>query len=232
MSDLNPSIRQYLAKLETLSKESTPGGFWDQMLSQFKESTNYGSLDGLDQAGFEQLVRLLNRSAKMGFAFKPTAPGVKSIAQDKDYRRERRRARIVNKIINWIYGSRFFTSKGTWEHMPALQFMRTYGMLDDYEAFISPLKIKSDMSQVRHYYHMRLIGQLVKEHVGDRPLNIVEIGSGAGNLAYFLWSSGLVNSYTFVDLPEMLLLSGRTIQQYVPGANILFEDSPKDSLSE
>ncbi len=41
MSKLNPSIQKYLVKLEALSRDSTPGGFWDEMLSKFKESTDY-----------------------------------------------------------------------------------------------------------------------------------------------------------------------------------------------
>jgi hypothetical protein len=45
---------------------------------------------------------------------------------------------------------------------------------------------------------------------------LLEIGAGAGNLAYFLTLLGRVRSYTIVDLPQMLIHAGYTVQRRIP----------------
>ncbi len=49
--------------------------------------------------------------------------------------------------------------------------------------------------------------------VKGKPLHVVEIGAGYGGLAYFMLKSGLVASYTIIDLPENLKISAFYLSQ-------------------
>jgi hypothetical protein len=100
--------------------------------------------------------------------------------------------------------------------------------LEAYEQFISPLAIQSNMPTARHFFYKTKIEQLARQHLDKPLLDICEIGAGAGNLALFLYKSGIVRNYVIVDLPEMLILSAYTLGKYIPDARLVFADELED----
>lgn len=86
------------------------------------------------------------------------------------------------------------------------------------------------MSVARHWYYARQIDELAARAVGDGPLDVLEIGGGAGNLALFLARMGRVRSYTIVDLPEMLVHSAYTIQRYEEQAGLSFDPGARPEV--
>jgi hypothetical protein len=83
------------------------------------------------------------------------------------------------------------------------------------------------MSSARHWWYARQIVELARATQGARPLDVIEIGAGAGNLAIFLTRMGIVRSYTIVDLPQMLVHSAYTVQRHVPDADLSFNTAPQ-----
>ena len=73
-------------------------------------------------------------------------------------------------------------------------------------------------------YYARQIVDLVERSDLRRPLDVLEIGAGAGNLAYFLTTMGVVRSYTIVDLPQMLVHSAYTLQRRIPDLEMTFAE--------
>jgi hypothetical protein len=72
---------------------------------------------------------------------------------------------------------------------------------------------KSDLQNLRLFHFIK---ELLPEAFLARKLDIVEIGAGYGGLAYMLVKSGLVRSYTIIDLQENLQLNSFYISQNFP----------------
>jgi putative sugar O-methyltransferase len=121
--------------------------------------------------------------------------------------------------------SRRLTAKGLGvdadelEHARALDFLDRAGTLDEYFAFIAPLGVRSSMSTARHWHYARRLRELA----GPGPHDVLEIGAGSGNLAWFLTQLGLVRSYTIVDLPQMLVYSAYALGTRVDGLQPRFD---------
>jgi SAM-dependent methyltransferase len=199
--------------LSTLSQGYRESAFWEGLLSGFKSSQAGREIDS---SRFETAVRQLNAQPKIGFLFEDLA------GKDRELRDLLRPPSLLSRAARRFGLSK--EPKGRYEHRYALGILKRLNLLDEYLAFIKPLGIKSSMSTARHYYHLWLIKSLAREHLGDRPLDVLEIGAGGGNLACFLFLAGLVRSYCIVDLPDTMLLSLYTITRYLPGVEIVFED--------
>lgn len=216
MSELHPALRTYLSNVKKLAGQYRPSLFWEQQLSRFYASEAHTRLEHLQPADLELIVR----QGSYGFTDLPA--GINDLRVDPEYRRTRKRVSSLPKRMSKISAASLGISKEDWEHMCALYFLARKGWIGEYEAFLSPLRVRSSMSVARHFYYKVKIKQIVDQHLDRRLLNVLEIGAGAGNLAYFLHTSGLVKNYCIIDLPEMLIHSGYTIQKYVEGVRMDF----------
>lgn len=225
-SSLHAAIKKHLQTAKAESSAYTPSLFWEQALEGLHKSPTYANLEELGPADLEAIVQY------MSFGFGDLSRGVSDFSQDDEYINAVDLVENIRTAMRTVSADHFGVDKHQWEHAAALHFLTKRGLLKQYEEFLRPLRIKSSMSVARHFFYKWQIEQLAAEHLGRRPLDVLEIGAGAGNLAYFLHLSGLVRSYCIIDLPEMLLNSSYTISKYVPDAAIMFNDVSYDQPSD
>ena len=218
MTDLHPALRDYLLELRALAHGSTPSIFWERQLAKFQAT--YARIETLTPAELDALV------AAGSYGFQDLPEGTSRPRDDPAYKRASKGIRTARKAARKATAPAWRRwDKGDWEHLRALDFLRRHELEEEYLAFITPLRLRSDMSTARHWYYARQIVDLV-EHAGlTAPLDVLEIGAGAGNLAYFLTTLGVVRSYTIVDLPQMLVHSAYTLQRRLPDLDIAFAEA-------
>ncbi len=191
--------------------------FWRRQLVRFDEVTK--GWTALDAATIEKLV-------SSDYGFEDLSTDVDEPTQDESYIDALKALAVAVAVARRRKAELAGVEKGTWEHARALGFLKREGLLDEYTRFMSPLRIRSTMSTARHWYYARLLDRLIDEHHGSGAVDILEIGGGAGNLAYFMTVLGRVRSYTIIDLPEMLVQSGFTLASKLPQAELVFPPSP------
>ncbi len=191
--------------------------FWRRQLVRFDEVTK--GWTALDAATIEKLV-------SSDYGFEDLSTDVDEPTQDESYIDALKALAVAVAVARRRKAELAGVEKGTWEHARALGFLKREGLLDEYTRFMSPLRIRSTMSTARHWYYARLLDRLIDEHHGSGAVDILEIGGGAGNLAYFVTVLGRVRSYTIIDLPEMLVQSGFTLASKLPQAELVFPPSP------
>lgn len=217
---LHPAVQAYLLRVKELAGSYTPSLFWERQLAGLRESPAYANLEQLGAEAVEAMM------ASMRYGFTKLDAGTSEVSEDPDLRRAIELANILDVTAGRLTAETLEVDKETWEHARALCFLQRRRLLADYISFLTPLRVGSSMSVARHYFYARLVLALAREHCGEAGLDILEIGAGAGNLAAFLHTMGLVRSYCIVDLPEILLHSGYTISKYVPEALLAFEPPP------
>jgi hypothetical protein len=211
-----PALRAYLEELPNLLGGYEPSIFWHRQLEYFHSSETYRRTGELDDEQLGQLV------IEGSYGFEDLPADLQGPADDSRWWEAQALADRVRLLVKRTSPKATGAEKDVWEHMRALEFMRRQGLLEDYELFIAPLRVRSSMTVARHYFYARLLDQLAMQHMADGPLNILEIGAGAGNLAVFLHRIGRVASYCIIDLPEMLVHSAYTVQKYIPDARLSF----------
>lgn len=219
---VHPALVAYLEQLPELAAAYQPSVFWQKQLDKLKQSAAAEHKDALAPEDLEHIVRL----GSYGFSDLPA--GIPSPTADPEYREALDKLKDVRTALRTMAPDAIGVSKGQWEHLTALLYLGTQTLLAEYEAFLAPLGVRSSMSVARHFVYKREIERLASEHLGDEPLDVIEIGAGAGNLAFFLACTGRVRSYCIVDLPEILVHSAYTIQKYLPEAAIAFNEEPSD----
>jgi hypothetical protein len=218
MGDLHPALRDYLLQLRALAPGSTPSVFWERQLAD-----SHATYAGLKPEELEDLV------AAGSYGFQDLPEGSSRPQEDPSYERASEGALRARKAAKQATAPALGLDKEDWEHLRALDFLRRRELEEEYLAFITPLRLRSDMSTARHWYYARQIADLA-EHAGLRPpLDVLEIGAGAGNLAYFLTTMDVVRSYTIVDLPQMLVHSAYTLQRRIPDLEMAFAEPDLDA---
>jgi len=206
---LPPALEAYLATLDERARRSSPSLFWERRLAEL----------GGPAVAREDLAGVV---AAGSYGFEELPEGAAPPDEQPAFADALARAGEIRRLAKRLTARGFDVSKDDWEHTRALDFLRTAGVLDDYRAFLRPLRVRSTMSVARHWYYATRIARLAREHLPARPLDVLEIGGGAGNLAYVLWRMGLVGSYTMVDLPEMLAHAAFTVQRHLPDVEMVF----------
>jgi SAM-dependent methyltransferase len=214
MSDLHPALRDYLLELRALAPASTPSVFWERQLADFQST--YARIEILTAEELDALV------AAGSYGFQELPETIARPQDDPTYKRVSKQIAAVRKAAKKATAGAFRWDKGEWEHLRALDFLRRRELEEEYLAFITPLRLRSNMSTARHWYYARQIIDLLERAGLIPPVDILEIGAGAGNLAYFLTTMGAVRSYTIVDLPQMLVHSAYTLQRRLPGLDMTF----------
>jgi hypothetical protein len=214
---LRPELAEYLRVLPRLAGDASMSEFWRRQLSTFAEL--YERSPTLDAESVERLVD------SSGYGFEALPAEVAEPAQDPFYLDSVEALGVARAAAKDRKRALAGTDKEIWEHARALGFLEHEGLSDDYLRFLSPLRIRSTMSTARHWYYATLVDRLIEEHRGPGPVDILEIGGGAGNLAYFLTVLGRVRSFTIVDLPELILHSGFTLGSRLPQAKLVFPPS-------
>jgi SAM-dependent methyltransferase len=216
MGDLHPALRDYLLQLRALAPGSAPSVFWERQLAKFQAT--YERIETLTPEELDELV------AAGSYGFQDLPDSSSRPQEDPAYERVSRGVGHARKEAKKATAPVLGWDKEAWEHLRALDFLRRRELEEEYLTFITPLRLRSDMSTARHWYYARQIAELA-EHAGlTPPLDVLEIGAGAGNLAYFLTTMRLVRSYTIIDLPEMLVHSAYTLQRRIPELDIAFAE--------
>jgi hypothetical protein len=96
------------------------------------------------------------------------------------------------------------------EDVAALLFLRQARLLEPYYALLRDIKRAHSMQTARLFYYALAIRRHVETRLSP-PLDVLEIGGGAGVLARLLRRMGLVRSYTDVDIPPMLAVCGTAL---------------------
>jgi SAM-dependent methyltransferase len=216
VSDLHPALREYLLNLRALAAKSTPSVFWERQLAGLQ--TAHAPVEQLTPDELDALV------VAGSYGFQDLSATVQRPQDDPTYKRVSKRIGAARKAAKRATAGGFGWEKGDWEHLRALDFLRRRGLEEEYLAFITPLRLRSDMSTARHWYYARQIVELVERGRLLPPLDVLEIGAGAGNLACFLTAMGAVRSYTIVDLPPMLVHSAYTLQRRMPDLDMVFAE--------
>jgi putative sugar O-methyltransferase len=98
--------------------------------------------------------------------------------------------------------------------------LKRRGLWDEYRTFCEGLGMCPDSyNTAKSYFFADLI---LKSLPGSGPFNVMEIGAGAGILAVMLLKKAPISRYVIVDLPEMLLLSSRTLRHLCPDRPVRF----------
>ena len=211
--ELDAAFRAFLIRLDESKAQSNPSVFWQK---QLEDRVAYGTES-------EEDVEALARRVTRGYGFEALPDGVISPAEDPAYVAALAGIQRMRSMAKQLDPTRMGIDKETWEHLRALGFLQLQGLLDEYLAFIEPIGVRSTMSVARHWYYAREVDAWARETHGDKPLDVLEVGAGAGNLGTFLYRMGRVNSYTIIDLPEMLVHAAFTVWSQVPGGDLRFE---------
>jgi predicted O-methyltransferase YrrM len=215
-TQLDPALRDFLARLDEARSHSTPSVFWQK---QLEDRAAY------DAGADEDLVALAER-VKRGYGFEDLPKRVSKPAEDPAYEAAIDGLKRMRANAKQLDPTRMGIDKGTWEHLRALGFLQLQGLLDEYLEFIEPLGVRSTMSVARHWYYARQVDNWAREVHGEGPLDVLEVGAGAGNLGVLLARMGRVRSYTIIDLPDMLVHSAFTVWRQVPDVELRFESAP------
>ncbi len=228
MTTIPPAIRNYLGEVSEKSDDYQASAFWDDLLTEIRGDLDALRAENTTAKQYEDLIVKLNAGRKIKFGFKERTGTLGALRRKIAYHYAYHYGRLVKLIGNRSPITLKGTPKELAEHAAALAFLRSHKLVDGYTKFMEPIPVESTMSTARHYYFKELIKDLTAKNIGEPPYDIMEIGAGAGNLGTFFALSGLVKSYTIVDLPEMLLLSSFTISKYLPESVISF--SPTEEV--
>jgi hypothetical protein len=216
-AELDPAFRDFLVRLDEAKAQSNPSVFWQK---QLENRVAYGT------ESREDVAALAGRVMR-GYGFEALPAGVSSPTEDPAYAEALDGIKRMRTLAKQLDPTRMGIAKDAWEHLRAIGFLQLQKLLDEYLAFIEPLGLRSTMSVARHWYYARQVDLWAREtHGDDHRFDVLEVGAGAGNLATFLHRMGRVNSYTIIDLPEMLVHSAFTVWSQVPGADLRFETTP------
>ena len=101
------------------------------------------------------------------------------------------------------------------KEIAATTFLARRGLLDAHLSEMDDLGIVSRSWIKRQWLCARRLKALL-----EGPSDFLEIGPGGGQIGLMLAAAGLVRSYVFVDLPDMLLATIRTITSHLPDAQV------------
>lgn len=108
------------------------------------------------------------------------------------------------------YGDVFeWTWKNIRKYFWHFVFLKKLGLWNDYKNTMQKYGFSNIASMANYYYF-----QIFKKHCN--PKNVLEIGAGGGIFALFCLEHFPIETYTIVDLPEMLEVSKRMIVKYAP----------------
>ena len=223
---LDDRLAAYLARLPELSGRSRPSLFWERQLEGVRASPAFADDAALGPDDLAAMIRSL------GYGFEDLDAAAPSAAADERFVRARRDAARIGRLAKSFGPGGLEVTPDEWEHASAVRFLDRHGLLDAYVALLDRLGVRSSMSIARHVWYSERVRELAAAHGPQRPLDVLEIGAGAGNLAVLLHLHGLVRSYVIVDLPELLAHSAYSISTYLDGADLRFEPPPATPAGE
>ncbi|MBI4114615.1 MAG: putative sugar O-methyltransferase [Candidatus Niyogibacteria bacterium] len=103
---------------------------------------------------------------------------------------------------------------GEWhdENVRALYFLWSRGVYKEYQDFIHSLDIAATFPSSRYFWYLKFLELKSKRFMPQEPMNIFEIGAGAGGFAIFCFRKFPIARYVIIDLPEML---GHAAYQFI-----------------
>jgi putative sugar O-methyltransferase len=207
---------EYLRNIAKFDPDTRASVFWQRELERMR--ANYAGVVG--EGSDESIAEF---TAKY-YGFRDLRLGVHSPREDPPFEAAWELRAQVHERLTAVATIAASAEKAAVEHMRALDFLTNQKSLKPYLAFIGERRIASDMSTARHWWYARRIAALLAEHQPEKRHHVLEIGAGAGNLAYFLMEMTDIVSYTIVDLPFMLLASGYTLSQRLPAWKLSFDE--------
>jgi putative sugar O-methyltransferase len=206
---LHPALLDFLGNYSEFKAQANSGGHWAKFLEPVQPLLNNSDLVAWRASNIERYSRALS------FGFEESLDSTSDIEQALELNSEISMAH--DQITDHVN-----QRNGGLEHARALAVLEKFGELDNYRRMIQRHTLKSSMPTARHYYYSTLITEAIGNHGSGDSTRVLEIGAGAGNLAYFLSLSGRVAEYDIVDLPEMVICSGYTLSKYLPESNFAF----------
>lgn len=216
-TSLDERLSEYLTRLPELSLRSRPSVFWERQLEDLRATSSLPEGAPPSPGDLEAIVRSL------GYGFEDLDGDTASARSDERFVAASEGAERIGRLAKGFGPRGLEVTPGEWEHAAALRFLDRHEATDEYVTLLDELAVRSSMSAARHFWYLRMVRGLVDAHGPARPLDVIEIGAGAGNLAVLLHTVALVRSYVIVDLPELLVHSAYTLSKYVPEIDLRFE---------
>jgi len=206
---LHPALLDFLGNYSEFKALTNSGGFWPKLLEPVQPLLSNSDLAAWKPSNIEKYSKALS------YGFEDSLDNTSDIKRLIELNAETSVAhdRISNHVDQ---------QTADVEHARALAVLDKVGELGNYSQLLQRHQLKSSMPTARHYYYSTLISEAVGSHGSGDSLRVLEIGAGAGNLAYFLSLSGRVAEYDIVDLPEMLICSGYTLSKYLSESSFSF----------
>jgi len=223
-------IKYYLSVLPELSKfYSGINPFWDEILEEFKLLLLNFKYDAFRTFGAEELVYKLNSAPKTGYLLESLKAN-SSLTDDIDFKKA---LKLRKRLKKWPWKFTYklgvqdlFFQKAVYEHALGLAYLKSSNLFEAYIEFLNALNIKSHYITTRYFSYLYILESLITKHYQEEDnLDILEIGSGSANLAFFLMKKVKINRYFFVDLPEMILLAIYTMKNHFYESNYCVLDS-------
>jgi hypothetical protein len=114
--------------------------------------------------------------------------------------------------------------KGKVEIVQAIGFLHVTGLYEPYLEFCRKHQVSTDFGAARAFYNTWNVHHLLKRFdciPSDEPFRALEIGAGAGVLAYYLSKLIPRTEFIIVDLPQMLEFSEFNLRLLLPEAEIV-----------
>lgn len=106
-----------------------------------------------------------------------------------------------------------------------MMYLRINGTLDELLAFLDERGLAFSSAATSWYEYAKTSARLAGEHVGH-PAHILEIGSGAGEVAYFSHEMRPWARRVVVDLPPMLANLHENLSAKIPDASFTLNEWP------
>jgi len=212
---LHPELKRYMESLGNLVAAYQPSLFWERELDN---SLISGLIEDIHGKTEQEIVEGI---CSLRYGFTDLPEGCSQPDRQEAFQQAWQLWQTLDQKQKAIR-KELKQDANLLEHAQGLRFLDRQGLLEDYVNALAKLRITSSFSNVRHFYYARLIQQISNERWPGQTHDFLEIGAGAGNLAVFLKNFGLVQSYTIVDLPEMLVNAAYTITNYLPEYDIRF----------
>jgi hypothetical protein len=191
MDVLHPEIARYLEDLPAEVADYEPSLFWERLL-----------------AGRESINDLLTDVVV-------EAPAERPVRDDPWFRQANRVADEADTLARAMGQLQADSGKLLWEHAQGVGFLRRQGVTADYVEFLDRHGLRSSMPMARFFWHSRMVGSLIKEHVSE-PVRVVEIGAGPAWMAVALNDLVDVGSYTSVELPQNIVQGAYVTARWLP----------------
>lgn len=167
----------------------------------------------------EALIRKINKVPRASYLIQPVSKE-KIVAEWENIMKPVRKYKLVGE-------------KKLTEHALSALYLEHAGLLEDAKTYMEEVKIIPHYVGLRHYAYLRQMQPYIEAIIerGEK-LDVLEIGAGGGLLKFLLMGmfKDSINSYTIIDLPQMLSLSAYGNIKFYPDEPITIIENTDDII--